>query len=48
MDDVVVHLDTDCPAGKAIPIAKRDSVRTDDFTAMDGLWLYKWCEGKSA
>jgi hypothetical protein len=36
MHEAIVHLDSDCPEGKLIPIAKSDSVRTDgwhDITA---------------
>jgi hypothetical protein len=42
----IVHLFTDCPAGKVISIAKRDAVATDDPTAMEGLEVCEWCQAR--
>ena len=47
MNESVVHLDTDWPEGKLVPIAKQDTVRTDDPTTMQELKLGQWCLDKS-
>lgn len=43
----VVHLFTECPDGGTIGIAKRDTVRTDDPVAMEGLELCQWCRTRA-
>jgi hypothetical protein len=42
----VVHLYTECPEGSTIEIAKRDTVRTEDRIAMEGLEICPWCYRK--
>jgi hypothetical protein len=37
MHESVVHLYSECPEGKVIAIAKRDTVRTEDPTALPDL-----------
>jgi hypothetical protein len=46
MNTNVLHLYTECPEGKIIAIAKRDSVNTMDPEAMKGLELCEWCRAK--
>ena len=46
MHESLVHLYSECPEGKIIAIAKRDTVRTDDPIAMAGLEVCVWCQAK--
>jgi hypothetical protein len=43
MNENVLHVYTECPEGKIIAIAKRDSVRMNDPEAMQGLEWCSWC-----
>jgi hypothetical protein len=46
MNEQVLHVYTECPEGKIIAIAKRDSVATNDPEAMKGLEWCPWCAGQ--
>jgi hypothetical protein len=44
MDENVLHVYTECPEGKIIAIAKRDTVSMNSLEAMQGLEWCAWCE----
>jgi hypothetical protein len=46
MHESVVHVYSECPEGSIIGIAKRDTVRSDDPVAMQGLEFCQWCLAK--
>jgi hypothetical protein len=46
MDEKILHVYTECPEGKLIPILKRDSVAMYDPDQMDGLDWCIWCKEK--
>jgi hypothetical protein len=46
MHESTVHLFTECPEGRLIGIAERDTVRTSDPVAMQGLELCEWCRAR--
>jgi hypothetical protein len=46
MHENILHVYTECPEGKIIAIAKRDSVATDDPNAMESLEWCPWCEAQ--
>ena len=46
-NEPTVHLYRECPEGKLIGIARRDSVTASDKSALAGLELCGWCEAKA-
>jgi hypothetical protein len=47
MDENVLHVYTECPEGRIIPIAKRDTVSMNSPGAMKGLEWCAWCFEKA-
>jgi hypothetical protein len=46
MDEKVLHVYTECPEGKIIPIAKRDAVSLNSAEQMQGLEWCDWCQAQ--
>ena len=46
MDENVLHAYTECPEGRIIAIAKRDTVSMNSPDAMKGLEWCAWCRSQ--
>jgi hypothetical protein len=47
MNETTLHVYTECPEGKIIAIAKRDSVPMYDPDQMKGLEWCAWCQAQN-
>lgn len=47
MNERILHVYTECPEGKIIPIAKRDAVSLNSAEQMQGLGWCDWCQAQA-